>query len=1105
MVALRVVLLLSLAVVCASAAVSKKRENSVDELKELERSLQQLLGKKSEKAQPAAKRTLSPQEKAKRGKERANFLKARSSVKKATEAVEKKRSMMAGKEDAKEKKSESSRREMARAMHEMDAKRAQNLRKLADKADKKLAAYCDDGTSIPESWVCDYITDCSCGEDEDNCGPVDDGDFYCYDGYTIPYSWVCDGMWDCMSGEDEMCGDDDSYWCDDGTEIPADWECDGISDCMYGEDEWYCMDYGGSGDGHDPYYYYYIRGQEDKKTDQSSQVQAEVPLLELDAVTRRRLVDFGGTTPSDPDLLTSMTIDLQVFPVPRPPVRYHNGPPPPPCDETDRKWYPRSRVPPPPYPAFKLHNMAAKRFSYSVGMLFALVTSLIEFGTGFNIDVDTRSAIVRRGPYGSYFGFSVDLHREGDKTWMLVGAPRAQTRQPGTDHPGAAYMCNLDHEPCVQIPFDTTGSDLIDGSLTLYKEDKSFQWFGASIKSSGPNGPVVACAPWYVYYTKYVREREPIGSCFVARRNFTSFREYTPCHSADEYDIAPWHRTGFCQAGFSVTFTSDGSKILIGAVGSYNWQGQVYSQSVRRSLMRRTSIGPAKENDTYLGYSTAVGEFDGDSLEDEYVVGVPRAKMMHGAVVILDATMRELATLAGEQMGAYFGYSVCVQDVNGDGVRHVVGLNWNRWERTSGYSMCVQDVNGEAIDHCRRRACGSADVDRQGVARERLGAEEDDVLVGAPMWTDREWPDSGWERGRVYIFHQLRAYGSRVRFNIAPTLIGEGAGERFGLSMVGLGDISKDGYNDVAISAPYGGKESAGVVYIYNGSPYGLKTEYSQKISGEAVVPGIRTFGFSLSASADIDGNQYRDLIVGAHATDTAVVLRTRPILRVHSTVTVEPKVIDLENKVCQMRDGTAPCSRNGPVYSWNVTSETRGRSSGSYVPDNLCRPPSLFRIELQYETVLDRIRASNSRADFLGRTDAIKLIRLTQGVRKCEQSQAYIRPDLRDKLTPIEVAVTHSLDDRPGAVLPPILDHHARHTVTDQTNILKDCGKDNICDTDLRITVSSERKDILIGTPYDFIMHAEVRNAGEGAYEAVMTMDVPDEVDYIGFHKKSK
>ncbi|CAH1238182.1 ITGA8 [Branchiostoma lanceolatum] len=673
--------------------------------------------------------------------------------------------------------------------------------------------------------------------------------------------------------------------------------------------------------------------------------------------------------------------------------------------------------------------MAAQRFSYCTGILFFFVAVLVDIATGFNID--TRTPIVRRGPYGSYFGFSVDLHREGDKTWMLVGAPRAQTRQPGTDRPGAVYMCNIDYSRCVQIPFDTTGSDRLDGSLTLYKEDKSFQWFGASLKSSGPNGPVVACAPRYVYYTKYVREREPIGSCFVARRNFTSFREYTPCQSAEEYDIAPWHRTGFCQAGFSVTFTSDGSKILIGAVGSYNWQGQVYAQSVRRSVMRRTNIGPSKENDTYLGYSTAVGEFDGDSLEEEYVVGVPRAKMMHGSVVILNAQMRELATLAGEQMGSYFGYSVCVQDVNGDGV--------------------------------------------------------DDVLVGAPMWTDKEQPEDGWERGRVYIFHQLRSYGSRVRFNIAPTLIGEGAGERFGLSMVGLGDISKDGYNDVAISAPYGGKNSDGVIYIYNGSPYGLKTEYSQKISADDVVPGISTFGFSMAASADIDGNQYQDLIVGAHASDMAIVLRTRPVLRVHSTVTVEPKVIDLENKVCKMRDGTAvPCFNITECFKYD----------GIAVPLN---------IELQYETVLDKMRFSNSRADFLGRTDVIKLIRLTQGVRKCEKSQAYIRPDLRDKLTPIEVAVTHSLDDRPGVVLPPILDHHAWHTVSDQTNILKECGRDNICDTDLRITVSSERKDILIGTPYDFIMHIEVWNAGEGAYEAVMTMDVPDEVDYIGFHKKSK
>ncbi|XP_035689641.1 integrin alpha-5-like [Branchiostoma floridae] len=139
--------------------------------------------------------------------------------------------------------------------------------------------------------------------------------------------------------------------------------------------------------------------------------------------------------------------------------------------------------------SLKPDNMAAQRFDFCTGILCFFVTVLVHVATSFNID--TRTPIIRRGPYGSYFGFSVDLHREGDKTWMLVGAPRAQTRQPGTDRPGAVYMCNIDYSKCVQIPFDTTGSDRLDGSLTLYKEDKSFQWFGASLKSSGPNGPVV--------------------------------------------------------------------------------------------------------------------------------------------------------------------------------------------------------------------------------------------------------------------------------------------------------------------------------------------------------------------------------------------------------------------------------------------------------------------------------------------------------------------------------------------------------------------------------------------------------------------------------------
>lgn len=49
---------------------------------------------------------------------------------------------------------------------------------------------------------------------------------------------------------------------------------------------------------------------------------------------------------------------------------------------------------------------------------------------------------------------------------------------------------------------------------------------------------------------------------------------------------------------------------------------------------------------------------------------------------------------------------------------------------------------------------------------------------------------------------------------------------RFGFSMTSLGDINKDGYNDVAIGAPY--ENDHGTVYVYLGSANGLNAEPSQ-------------------------------------------------------------------------------------------------------------------------------------------------------------------------------------------------------------------------------------------------------------------------------------
>jgi hypothetical protein len=48
---------------------------------------------------------------------------------------------------------------------------------------------------------------------------------------------------------------------------------------------------------------------------------------------------------------------------------------------------------------------------------------------------------------------------------------------------------------------------------------------------------------------------------------------------------------------------------------------------------------------------------------------------------------------------------------------------------------------------------------------------------------------------------------------------------RFGFAITNLGDLNSDGYEDIAVGAPY---EGNGAIYIYLGSAQGLIPEPSQ-------------------------------------------------------------------------------------------------------------------------------------------------------------------------------------------------------------------------------------------------------------------------------------
>ncbi|KAL7976576.1 hypothetical protein Chor_008525, partial [Crotalus horridus] len=131
---------------------------------------------------------------------------------------------------------------------------------------------------------------------------------------------------------------------------------------------------------------------------------------------------------------------------------------------------------------------------------------------------------------------------------------------------------------------------------------------------------------------------------------------------------------------------------------------------------------------------------------------------------------------------------------------------------------------------------------------------KDDILVGAPLFMEREFESNPKEVGQVYLYLQEAV----LSFKEAQTLSGTEAFGRFGNSIAPLGDLNQDGYRDVAIGAPFAGEDQRGRVFIYNGDRNGLNPNPSQILSGLWASQSMPAgFGFTLRGDSDIDQNDY--------------------------------------------------------------------------------------------------------------------------------------------------------------------------------------------------------------------------------------------------------
>jgi hypothetical protein len=309
------------------------------------------------------------------------------------------------------------------------------------------------------------------------------------------------------------------------------------------------------------------------------------------------------------------------------------------------------------------------------------------------------------------------------------------------------------------------------------------------------------------------------------------------------------------------------AEVIVGEYGypSSHPTGRVYvyaSSGSGLSATRILTITGSAPDDTF-GYALAnVGDVNGDGYGD-FLVGAPgynnlqgRAYLYRGGPSLTDtpATVFK-ATVSG---GAFGRFVASAGDVNGDGWDDMLvgapsynsdqGRAFIYLGNGSGVSATpALTLTGEATANLFGQSGGAAgDVNGDGYA---------DVVIGAERY--------GGYQGRAYLY-----LGGLAGLSATPafTLTGEATGDYFGHALAMAGDVNGDGYADVLIGAS-GRNASQGRAYVYLGSQAGLEAAPVLTLTGETAGEG---FGGSVGGAGDVNGDGYADLAIGAPNYNTA-------------------------------------------------------------------------------------------------------------------------------------------------------------------------------------------------------------------------------------------